>query len=77
MTKENRRAHRLTGLARVAAMYGAMVPARRVLGLVTATFREVKGQALLALLDEVGEAARAEGLRDALKVLDEVRSLVR
>ncbi|MCC6333056.1 MAG: hypothetical protein IT380_03595 [Myxococcales bacterium] len=77
VTKENRRAHRLTGLARVAAMYGAMVPARRVLGLVTATFREVKGQALLALLDEVGEAARAEGLRGALEVLDEVRSLVR
>lgn len=77
VTKENRRALQLTGLARLAAMFGALVPPSRLLGLVTATFPGVRGPALHAVLDEVAAAARAEGTHGAAAVLDEVRALLR
>jgi len=77
VTKDNRRRFQVTGLGRVAAMYGALVPAKRVLGLFTATFPRVTGEALRALVDEVAHAAREEGTAGALPVLDEVRALLR
>lgn len=70
VTAQTRRGLQLTGLTRVAAWYGALVPARRVRALVERTF----GPPTPALWTELEAAARAEGNDAALPVLEKARA---
>jgi hypothetical protein len=67
VTKDNRRALQLVGLARVAAWYGALVPATRVRALVEQTF----GAPTSALWRELAAVAAREGCEAAVPVLAE------
>lgn len=72
VTPENRRSLQLAGLARMAAAHGAIVPAKRWLGLVKATFPGVRGAELEGVLDEVRAVVRAEGGSEvALRTIDD------
>lgn len=68
VTGATRRGLQLTGLARQAAMYGALVPVERWVALVTQT---LPGERLSALLPELRRVVDAEGRNPtALSVLD-------
>ncbi|MBL8923243.1 MAG: hypothetical protein JNJ54_30610 [Myxococcaceae bacterium] len=71
VTAQTRRGLQLTGVTRVAAWYGALVPAKRIRGLVERTF----GPAGPALWKELEAVARAEGNDAALPVLAQAAQL--
>lgn len=70
VTAQTRRGLQLTGLTRVAAWYGALVPPRRVRALVERTF----GPPTPVLWKELEAVARAEGNDAALPVLEKARA---
>ncbi|MFZ5444228.1 MAG: hypothetical protein ACOZQL_29800 [Myxococcota bacterium] len=75
VTGANRRALQLTGLARQAAMYGALIPAKRWLALVTSTLPDVEPRQALA---EIRRAVNEEGANaTALQVLADAERLLR
>lgn len=71
VTAQTRRSLQLTGLTRVAAWYGSLVPAARVRALVERTF----GAPTSALWRELEAAARAESNDAALPVLAQAEKL--